>query len=42
MKKDPFPLLFLDSVLDSVVRHKMYSFISQHDQVKMAEDEENT
>lgn len=42
MKKDPFPLLFLDSVLDSVVGHKMYSFISQYDQVKMAEDEENT
>lgn len=42
MKKDPFPLLFLDSVLDSVVGHKMYSFISWNYQVKMAEDEENT
>ncbi len=33
MKKEPFPLLFPDSVLDSV-GHKMYSFISQYDQVR--------
>jgi hypothetical protein len=32
-KKDPFPLPFLDLVLDSVAKHEMYSF-------KMVEEEE--
>jgi len=26
-KKDPFPLPFLDSVLNSIVGHEMYSFM---------------
>jgi len=37
-KKDPFPLPFLDLVLDIVVRHEMYSFMdgySCYNQVKM-------
>jgi hypothetical protein len=34
-KMDPFPLPFLDSVLDFVVRHEIYSFMD-HNQVKMA------
>jgi hypothetical protein len=45
-KKDPFPLPFLDSVLDSMARHEMYSFLdgySNYNQVKMVkEDKENT
>jgi hypothetical protein len=39
-KKDPFPLPFLDFVLDYVVGHEMYSFIngySGYNQVKMVE-----
>jgi hypothetical protein len=38
-KKDPFPLPFLDSVLDSMARHEMYSIMdgySNYNQVKMA------
>jgi len=38
-KKDPFMLPFLDSVLDSIVGHEMYSFMdgySNYNQVKMA------
>jgi len=27
IKKDPFPLHFLDSILDMVVGHEMYSFM---------------
>jgi hypothetical protein len=38
-KKNPFPLAFLDPILDTVVRHKMYSFMdgcSGYNQMKMA------
>jgi hypothetical protein len=41
-KKDPFPLPFLNLVLDSVVRHEMYYFMddySGYKQVKMAEED---
>jgi len=41
-KKDPFPLPFLDSVLDIVVGHEMYSFMdkySDNNQVKMVEED---
>jgi hypothetical protein len=41
-KKDPFPLLFLDSILDIVVRHEMYSFMdkcSGYNQVKMEKED---
>ncbi len=45
-KKDPFPLHFLDSVLDSMAGHEMYSFMdgySGYNQVKMAKkDKEKT
>jgi len=45
-KKDPFPLPFLDLVLDIVVRHEMYSFMdgySCYNQVKMVKkDKEKT
>ncbi len=40
-KKDPFPLPFLDSVLNSIVGHEMYSFMdgySGYNQVKMAKE----
>jgi hypothetical protein len=40
-QKNPFPLPFLDSILDTFTRHKMYSFIhgySGYNQVKMAEE----
>jgi hypothetical protein len=40
-KKDPFPLPFLDLVLDSIVGHKMYSFMdgySGYNQIKMAKE----
>jgi len=40
-KKDPFPLPFLDLVLDLVVGHKMYSFMdgySGYNQIKMAKE----
>ncbi len=39
-KKDPFPLPFLDSILDTVARHDMYSFMdgySGYNQVKMVQ-----
>jgi hypothetical protein len=39
-KKDPFPLPFLDSILDTMVGHEMYSFMdgySGYNQVKMVE-----
>jgi hypothetical protein len=42
MKKDPFPLPFLDSILDIVVGHEMYSFMdrySGYNQVKMVEED---
>jgi hypothetical protein len=38
-KKDPFTLPFLDSILDSIVGHEMYSFMdgySNYNQIKMA------
>ncbi len=41
-KKDQFPLPLLDSVLDSVVGHEMYSFMdgySGYNQVKMVEED---
>ncbi len=45
-KKDPFLLPFLDSILDSMVRHEMYYFMdgySGYNQAKMAEkDKEKT
>jgi len=37
-KKDPFPLPFLDSILDFVIEHEMYSFMdgySGYNQGKM-------
>ncbi len=40
MKKNPFPLPFLDSILGYVVRPKMYSFMDNYigyNQVKMVE-----
>lgn len=40
-KKDPFPLPFLDSILDNVVGHDMYSFMdgyNGYNQVKMAKE----
>jgi hypothetical protein len=46
MKKDLFPLPFLDSILDTMVGHDMYSFMdgyTSYNQVKLAkEDTENT
>jgi len=41
-KKDPFPLLFLDSILDTMVRHEMSSFTdvyNGYNQVKMVEED---
>jgi hypothetical protein len=41
-KKDPFPLPFLDSILDYVVGHEMYYFMdgySSYNQVKMAKED---
>jgi hypothetical protein len=41
-KKNPFPLPFLDTILDTVVGHKMYSFMdgySGYNQVKMVEED---
>ncbi len=43
-KKDPFPLPFLDSILDLVVKHEMYSFMdgySGYNQVKMAKEDKD-
>ncbi len=40
-KKDPFPLHFLDLVLDIVATHKMYSFMDRYmgyNQMKMAKE----
>jgi hypothetical protein len=40
MKKNPFPLPFLDSIVGYVVRPKMYSFMDNYigyNQVKMVE-----
>jgi len=40
-KTNPFPLPFLDLVLDLVVGHKMYSFMdgySGYNQIKMAKE----
>jgi translation elongation factor P/translation initiation factor 5A len=40
--EDPFPLPFLDLVLDIVARHDMYSFMdgySGYNQIKMAKDD---
>jgi hypothetical protein len=40
-KKDPFPLPFLDSILDTIVGHEMYPFMdgySGYNQVKMVEE----
>jgi hypothetical protein len=45
-EKDPFSLPFLDSILNLVVGHEMYSFMdgySSYNQVKMAKkDKEKT
>jgi hypothetical protein len=41
-KKDPFPLPFLDSILDTVVGHEMSSFMNGYNgynQVKMVEED---
>jgi hypothetical protein len=41
-KKDPFPLPFLDSILDTIVKHKMYSFMggdNGYNQVKIVEED---
>lgn len=41
-KKDPFPLPFLDLVLDIVAKHYMYSFMdgySGYNQIKMAKED---
>jgi len=41
-KKDPFPLPFLDSVLDTMATHEMYSFMngySRYNQVNMVEED---
>jgi hypothetical protein len=43
-KKDPFPLPFLDLVLDLVLRHEMYSFMdgyNGYNQVKMEEEDKD-
>ncbi|MCO5551883.1 hypothetical protein L7F22_005389 [Adiantum nelumboides] len=44
--KDPFPLLFTDTMLDQVAGHEMYSFLdgySEYNQISLAEeDRENT
>jgi hypothetical protein len=45
-KKDPFPLPFMDSILDTMARHEKYSFMdgySGYNQVIIAkEDKEKT
>ncbi len=41
-KEDPFPLPFLDSILDIVAGHEMYSFMDgyiSYNQVKMLEED---
>ncbi len=41
-KKDPFPLPFLDSILDLIVRHDMYSLMdgySGYNQMKVVEED---
>jgi hypothetical protein len=43
-KKDPFPLPFLDLVLDSIVQHERYSFMdgyNSYSQVKMVEKDKD-
>jgi hypothetical protein len=43
-KKDPFPLPFLDYVLDFITGHEMYSFMdgySSYNYVKMAEEDKD-
>jgi len=43
-KKDPFPLPFLDFVLDFVVGHKMFFFMdgyNNYNQVKMAKEDKD-
>jgi hypothetical protein len=44
--KDPFPLLFLDSVLDTMARHEVYFFMdgyNDYNKMKMVEkDKKNT
>jgi len=43
-KKDPFPLSFLDSILDSIVGNEMYFFMdvyNSYNQVKMAKQDKN-
>ncbi|MCO5595991.1 hypothetical protein L7F22_050043 [Adiantum nelumboides] len=40
---DPFPLLFLDSILDDVAGHEMYSFLdgfSGYNQIRMAHEDQ--
>jgi hypothetical protein len=40
--KDPFPLPFLDSVLDSMAKHEMYSFLdgyNNYNRVQMAKED---
>ena len=39
---DPFPLPFMDSVLDDVAGHEMYNFLdgfSKYNQIRMAEED---
>jgi hypothetical protein len=41
-KRDPFPLPFSDSILDSIAGHEMYSFMdgyNNYNQVKMVEED---
>ncbi len=43
-KKDPSPLPFLDSILNSIVGHEMYSFMdgyNGYNQAKMAKEDKN-
>jgi hypothetical protein len=43
-KKNPFLLLFLDSILDFVAKHDMYSLMngySGYNQVKMAKNDKD-
>jgi hypothetical protein len=43
-KRDPFPLPFLDLVLDFIVGHEMYSFMdgyNGYNQVKMVEEDKD-
>jgi hypothetical protein len=39
-KKDPFPLPFLDSILDSVAEHEMYSFMDGYSRYMAKKDKE--